>query len=169
MAVSNPANMSLTNSTLRFNAPVSSVFDRSMTINGTDTFYTNLTSIMDGIITGQGALVKTGNGRLTMASINSYTGGTIIKEGTLFMSDNNNPLGPGSITLLGGKLAMAENDYNTETFTTPIQVPAGCTAAWSLDVRCNIHSKLTGAGTLTHLTYVLHCMATGRLSQAIFT
>ncbi|MBA4015629.1 MAG: hypothetical protein C0483_00425 [Pirellula sp.] len=57
---------------------------------------------------GAGAvtLVKSGSGALTLAGTNTYSGGTIINQGTLTAS-NANQLGSGGITLNGGQLTFS--------------------------------------------------------------
>ena len=61
-----------------------------LTLTGTSTFVSDvaisgifLSSTYAGEMSGSGALVKTGNGNLTLAGANSYTGGTIVSGGML--------------------------------------------------------------------------------------
>ena len=54
-------------------------------------------------ITGPGSLTKRGFGTLVLSYDNSYTGGTILKEGTL-VANTRNALSSGSVTLEGGLL-----------------------------------------------------------------
>lgn len=53
-----------------------------------------------GAITGSGSLTKTGNGRFTLANTNTYTGGTLINNGSLQLGDGvaNNGVVAGGIT-----------------------------------------------------------------------
>ena len=59
-----------------------------------------------GSLTGGMQLIKDGEGKLSIANTtNDYTGGTIIKGGTLQMG-NENALGSGDVTLMGGTLNL---------------------------------------------------------------
>ena len=62
----------------------------TLTLTGSTVFATGtngllglLSSIYAGAMSGSGALVKTGNGNLTLAGANSYTGGTTVSGGIL--------------------------------------------------------------------------------------
>ena len=57
-----------------------------------------------GVISNSGSLVKAGTGSLTLASANSYSGGTTLSAGTLAFS-NAGALGTGTLALNGGTLA----------------------------------------------------------------
>ncbi len=82
------------------------------------------TWIGSGFITGSNSLIKTGTGRLSVnsASANSYSGGTVISNGTVFVQSAN-ALGTGPITLAGGtletlgKLAFTNDVYLTANTT----------------------------------------------------
>ena len=56
----------------------------------------NLT--LSGVISGNGAITKTGDGTLTMTKANTYGGGTIISEGTVKLTGSGT-LGSGSVTV----------------------------------------------------------------------
>lgn len=57
-----------------------------------------------GRLTGGGALIKTGAGNLLLTNTtNAYTGGTVLRQGTLLISDPT-VLGSGGLTLDGGAL-----------------------------------------------------------------
>ena len=58
-----------------------------------------------GTISGA-ALVKSGEGKLTLSGDNSYSGGTTIEAGTL-VAASANALGSGNVTMSGGKLQVA--------------------------------------------------------------
>lgn len=67
----------------------------------------NITSTYDGILadgtTPGGALVKVGTGSFTLSETNTYTGGTTLDAGTLYV-DNTLALGTGTLSLGGGTL-----------------------------------------------------------------
>ena len=56
-----------------------------------------------GVISGDGDLGKVGEGRLTLSSANTYTGGTVLNAGTLGLGADN-ALGSGTLTINGGTL-----------------------------------------------------------------
>jgi len=64
------------------------------------------------------------------------------------MSTTVNCLGD-TCVLRGGTLKFDDSSYSYGVQSAPWVVPAGCTAAVSLDRRCNYRNKLFGAGTLT--------------------
>jgi len=86
------------------NAP--NVGDHSITFNvprGTASTDLKITSpIQDS---GFG-LTKTGNGILALTATNTYTGPTLLNQGTI-LATNNSSLGTGAVTLGGGKLQLA--------------------------------------------------------------
>ncbi|MCQ2372180.1 MAG: autotransporter-associated beta strand repeat-containing protein, partial [Akkermansia sp.] len=59
-----------------------------------------------GSVAGGATLTKTGKGTLTINTANTYTGGTIVKEGTLTVG-NGSALGLGKVTLYGGTLKIS--------------------------------------------------------------
>ncbi|MGH6770434.1 MAG: autotransporter outer membrane beta-barrel domain-containing protein, partial [Xanthobacteraceae bacterium] len=58
-----------------------------------------------------GILVKVGSGTLTLFGNNTYTGGTIIREGAL-AAGSNNAVGTGVVTFDGGAFRAAANNLN---------------------------------------------------------
>jgi len=104
-----------------------------------------------GEVSGKGSLIKTGSGSLQLNSANLYTGGTIVKEGTLILgskSANTSGVGTGTITLMNAKLSMA-NVQQSESAYWDLIVPTGSTAEFEPDGRCYLNGKLTGGGNLT--------------------
>ncbi|MEI6077925.1 MAG: autotransporter-associated beta strand repeat-containing protein, partial [Verrucomicrobiota bacterium] len=72
---------------------------------------TNSYSFSGSALAGTGPLLKTGSGTLTLGSANTYSGGTIINNGTVQIgsgsasSENTNALGSGLVTVNAGGLA----------------------------------------------------------------
>ena len=102
------------------------------------------------VVSGNGTLVKSGAGNVQLNATNTYTGGTIVREGILILGSSNankNGLGTGNVTLDGGTLNMINVQAN-DVFTRNIIVSTGSTGGFGIDGRCSITSTLTGGGTL---------------------
>ena len=69
------------------------------------------TATQSGVISGDGSLSKVGDGKLTLSTTNTYTGGTVLNAGTLGLGADN-ALGSGVLTINGGIL-RAENAGRT--------------------------------------------------------
>ena len=90
-----------------------------------------------GTISGSGAFVKLGGGRLTLATANTYTGGTSIGGGTLALDFSQpgapttnilyDPVPPGSLTVGGGVLVIqgSPGTANSQTFSSLVVNPGG--------------------------------------------
>jgi autotransporter-associated beta strand protein/T5SS/PEP-CTERM-associated repeat protein len=75
---------------------------RSYDLNDTGTIDTNgFDLIINGGVTGDGGLVKTGNGNLTMNSTASHGGGTTIRNGSLIVSVSGSITDPDSDLVVG--------------------------------------------------------------------
>ena len=121
--------------------------------NGECTFSSISGSSMSllGVVSGNGTLVKKGAGILQLNAINTFTGGTIVKEGRIVLGSstaNRNGLSSGSVTLEGGSLYMINVQAN-DVFTRNLIVPTGSNAEFGIDGRCSVTGSLTGGGTLT--------------------
>jgi len=80
---------------------------------GQRTFNTVADTTFTGILAGNGAsLIKTGDGALTLANVNTYDGGTQIQDGAIRIA-NDSALGRGAITFGGGALASTTSDNRT--------------------------------------------------------
>jgi autotransporter-associated beta strand protein len=70
------------------------ILNAALTLPGADALGLN------GVISGTGALLKTGTGTLTLNGSNSYSGNTVVSTGNLVVG-NDNALGTGALSLTG--------------------------------------------------------------------
>ena len=105
-----------------------------------------------GFLTGTMTLTKTGTGSLTLATANSYTGGTTLRQGTI-VAGNNNALGTGGTITL--------NDTGTGSNNTTLNIDA---TAGNVNVPRPIVIANEGTGTTS-----LGNASTANNNQAIFS
>jgi fibronectin-binding autotransporter adhesin len=173
-ANSNPTNLVLNGSTFLYSGPSANT-DHGLTLNGSVGIFdviAGVTLTLNGTITGGGALALTDSGKLTLASVNTYSGGTVISNGVLALGSNNaNNNGSGgsglgatneTVTFDGGTLQLfggqpgASQGANYNTLYNPLVVPAGQSGTLIMFPRgpvntgngAGLFSSLTGAGTL---------------------
>jgi autotransporter-associated beta strand protein len=119
----------------------------------------NLSTIVDGVIVdgsyaAGGSLVKIGSGTLTLAGINSYTGGTTISGGVVQVT-NNSSVGSGTVTMSGG--LFQAGGFTNLTFANNFRtdnVPGGSAIdanGVNLTISGNITDGSGGPGKLTIL------------------
>lgn len=91
-----------------------------------------------------GGFTKLGEGSLTLMATSTYTGPTVVSNGTLRLASGNQPLAPASaITLAGGMLDLAGN---TLTNNNPVVLANGRLSNGTLSAPAFIK---TGTGTVT--------------------
>jgi autotransporter-associated beta strand protein len=114
-----------------------------------------------GYIWGRGSLTKNGSGTLTLGGpgiTNSYTGGTIVNQGTLKYSSDNAFVNDSAYTVNGGKLDLSNLTLN---FSTPAmnslsgtggEIALGAATLWVNQVQgvnTAYGGAITGTGGLT--------------------
>ena len=141
------------NATLRVTGE--SYTDRGMTLNaGTNTlevFNAADQLTIAGQIIGSGVLQKTGPGTLALTVANTFSGGTVIKNGTVSLGSvagNQTGVGTGTVTLDNGRLSMIDLQAS-ENCAWPIVVPTNSTGRLDCDGRCTLSGALTGGGAFT--------------------
>jgi fibronectin-binding autotransporter adhesin len=168
-AGSDPTNLVINGATLRYVGP-SAGTDRGATLLGPggtiDVAAQETVLTASGLIAGPGTLTKSGPGFLTLAAANTFTGGTVIREGALALGSQAansaaglSALGPTNcpVTFDGGALELfgfnGGNNVNYNTLFNPLLVPAGQTGTLRLFQRgptdnTGLRSSLAGAGVL---------------------
>jgi autotransporter-associated beta strand protein len=123
----------------------------------TDTINMNVASgftTLKGVVTGTGTLLKTGTGQLSLTyGTNTYSGGTIVRGGTLAQGAWNTTFGTlgGNLTLAGGTLVvMANNGTSTvPNLQYKLHIADGTTNYINGAYRFRIQGSIDGSGTLT--------------------
>jgi len=108
-----------------------------------------------GKITGPGALIKDGSGRLSLSVGNDYSGGTIIKLGSIALTTdiaNATALGSDTITFLGGSLVMYDSNTTDNTSNWNLLIPSGKNGGLYTDGKSLINGSISGSGTLNYYT-----------------
>jgi outer membrane autotransporter protein len=90
-----------------------------------------------GVISGGGALAKTGAGTLTLSAANTYSGGTFVNQGTLLLA-NAAALGSGTLAMAAGTTLDFAQGY---TLNQPIKLSGDPT----INVNAGLTSTLAGA------------------------
>ncbi|MFA7342895.1 MAG: autotransporter-associated beta strand repeat-containing protein [Terrimicrobiaceae bacterium] len=100
------------------------------------------TATLNGGISGNGSLTKSGTGILVLAGANSYAGGTAVNAGTVSINSDAR-LGSGSATLNGGLLSVTSTTSSARDF-----VLVGGSLKQAEFVTHTISGNLSGAGAL---------------------
>ncbi|HEY8578227.1 MAG TPA: autotransporter domain-containing protein [Devosia sp.] len=101
-------------------------------------------AFQSGLISGSGGIVKQGAGVLSISGNNTFTGGTIIEEGTVSMH-HGSALGTGSITLRNAsRLVMSYGRSTTVTNDLVLEGTGSVTSVSSTDYT----GEISGAGAL---------------------
>ncbi|MGE8165614.1 autotransporter outer membrane beta-barrel domain-containing protein [Paraburkholderia sp. NPDC080076] len=135
-------------STLQANAQT---LPQNVTDNGLVRFAQDSAGTYGGLISGTGSVEKAGAGTLTLApaaaSGNSYSGGTVLTEGTLSASaDSALGAASGGVTFNGGTLQLGSS-FNLAA-TRAITIAAGGGTIDTQDFQSTITQNISGAGAL---------------------
>lgn len=149
------SNLVLNGGTLRLTGQQTNT-NRSLTLGASggaiDIANSSSSMQISGVVSGAGGLVKSGPGTLILASSNTYTGGTTIDGGSIYLAGataNVSGLGTGPVTLVNGTLTMA-NVQASEAAAWNLVVPAGGSGRLNADGRCSLTGSLTGSGNFTY-------------------
>lgn len=150
--------------------------NRGLTLTDTATIHiTTGTAALKGNVRGSGTLVKAGGGQLNLNAANNYTGGTILKKGTLAQGAWNATFGASgsSMTVEDGTVVIfnQESTSTVPNFNYKVTVGKGDKMTLNAGKRCRITGSFTGGGSITlTIPYVRTDMAadwsgfTGKLS-----
>ncbi|WP_198161246.1 autotransporter-associated beta strand repeat-containing protein, partial [Variovorax sp. WDL1] len=130
--------------------------NRATTLLTGGTISTNAgtTLIHQGAIDGGGGLAKIGAGTLTLTGANTYSGGTVLIEGTLSISADQNLGAPTLLIIDGGTLRTTSPFATGRTIQlglagSTLQTDADLTATGQLGGKRGAYLIKTGTGTLT--------------------
>ena len=144
-----------TNPTIIFtnNANLTQQVSNALQLDSSLTVTNAAAAILDGAISGTGALSKLGAGSLRLNAANSYAGGTTISSGTLQLG-NNNALGTGSLTIAGGSTLSGTN--GSKNITNPIVFLGNYTSliagVQKLDLTNQLSGNISGPGVIRNNT-----------------
>ncbi len=111
-------------------------------------------SVLSGIISGPGSLTKYGSGIVTLTGTNTYTGGTIINDGTLQISKDRNlgsivgPLTINTATLQSTADVTIARSVTLGAGTDTFNIPAGKKITLSGVVGGSGNADVIGGGSL---------------------
>ncbi len=136
------------------------VSPRSVLVNNATRAFT----LGGAAIVGGGALQKAGTGTLTLNAANTFTGGTVLTDGTLQLGNaaaNASALGSGTVTMNGGVLKMFSAGTGTHAGTLPNALNVTGSARLEVAPRCGFSGDVTGNGTLEYRTGYVRADLTG--------
>lgn len=87
-------------------------FTADISNNGIFSYSSSADQTLDGVISGTGALLKTGSGTLTLASSNTYSGVTLVSDGVLKLTDEQGLSTGTDVVITNTPAAKIELDFN---------------------------------------------------------
>jgi autotransporter-associated beta strand protein len=150
-STADPINLVFNNGTLRHLGDSAST-DRSATLNANSSNTIDVTNsaatlTMSGSLTGNGSLIKVGQGTLNLSGVNTYSGTTTLSNGTVQVNDVTAIIG-NTITFAGGTLALASTSVKHSYTNTLNVVSTGTLDVKGANSYNVIASGWSGAGTL---------------------
>lgn len=134
---------------------LSTATDRGLTLNDTATIQVNSGNMaLQGMVTGQGTLVKTGSGQVSFIhSGNDWAGGTILRSGALAMGAWNTRFGKaGSSVRVTGNASVIIFNNNSSSQLPVLNhafcIDAGAALTIAGGQRCIVGGTLSGGGIL---------------------
>ena len=147
---SSPANLVLRGGGVLQFTGSSGASDRGVTLGagggGLDIVNAGGVLTWDGTITGSGTINKSGAGRLDVAAVNDYSGGTVVNAGDVRMV-NTSGFGSGSVTLNGSGPNAATFRFGTDAQTLANTLVVTGTNNFVLLRGNNTLSQISGSGT----------------------
>lgn len=129
--------------------------DRGLTLNDSATMQIPSGSLtLHGVVTGKGTFVKTGAGQVSFVNAaNTWTGGTVLQNGTLAMGAWNAGFGKSgsAIDVTGNASIIVFNNNSTSAVPNlnyAVRIAPGKALTIACGQRCIVGGKLTGEGTL---------------------
>lgn len=141
--------------------------DRNVALDATTHFNVSnsaSTVTFNGVLSGDGGLVKSGPGKLVLKNANPYIGETIINGGTLEVSpvssatlagniiDNNQAIGTSNVLRLHNGTYRTTNGSNTiyENYPLQLYIEDATVNGFEPDPVCNLSMTVHGSGTLNY-------------------
>jgi len=121
-----------------------------LVLNNSSSNTLTVNSVIANNGTGVVSLTKSGTGAVTLATANTYTGGTILNQGTLTLG-NATALGTGAITINGGTLSTtpaATLTNNNQILATADFALSGSINTGAGQLRISKPLTITGSGTV---------------------
>ena len=110
----------------------------------------NYTVSGSGSIAGSGGVIKAGSGELTLATPNTYSGGTVLSAGTIRASSSDSALGTGLLTVTASAKLATASGGGARTLANPVAVSSGQTLALDAGyANLTLNGPIGGAGSLS--------------------